>query len=148
MNKKTKILIIDDNMAEVILAQEFCRRDKIICDIDSVLSGNDALDYLGGVGRFEGISPPDIILLDLNMPDYDGKDLLVMIRKIDAAKDIPIIIYSGSESPKDFSETRALGAIHYLVKPISLQKMQDMVTYVPPFQINMADDGTYHLCRA
>lgn len=120
-----QVLIIDDDEDDCdIFADAIGMLDPDI-DCQKVFSAKTALLLL--------TTPeckPDLIFLDLNMHVLDGKKCLAEIRKIDGAKEIPVIIYSTSRRASDVAETRALGAVHFITKPSSLSELCSEISFV------------------
>jgi CheY-like chemotaxis protein len=113
MVKPKSIFLIDDDEDERWLFAEALARTVpgVICT--SASNGQDALDYLSNSQR----AIPDLVLMDLHMPGMDGKMCLAEIKKIQRIKNIPVIVYSTSNYPKDRDETLKLGATDFIIKP-------------------------------
>lgn len=112
MTKNKVLFIVDDDVDDIQLFIEAVNEIDNSMGCSSAKNGEDALTKLQASDKL-----PDIIFLDLNMPKLDGKQCLVKLKKDPRLKDIPVVIYSTSSSPKDMEEMEKLGAIFYLVKP-------------------------------
>nr|WP_280923407.1 response regulator [Rhizobium halophytocola] len=140
------ILLVDDSHYDVVLTKIMLERDKVIANIIAVGDGREALAYLGNLPPFENASKPDLILLDLNMPDINGfKVLKVMVDK-DWLRDIPVIICSGSDSERDLDTARGFGVIDYLVKPIEYARLAPILARIPKLTVNVTDEHHF-ICR-
>ena len=92
-----------------------------------MLNGEEALDYLQRRGIFARAPRPDLILLDLELPKKDGREVLSEIRADERLRDIPVVILTGSTDEADMVHTQMLQVESYLVKPVSLNKFLDVV---------------------
>jgi CheY-like chemotaxis protein len=115
------IFLAEDNPADVYLLKEALgtEADK---DIEMVVAedGEEALDFVCQRGRFAGCEPPDLIVLDLNLPKTDGSDILRCIRESDRLRATPVIVLTSSDSPRDRAAAERLGASCYITKPSDL----------------------------
>jgi CheY-like chemotaxis protein len=127
---KNLILVVEDSDEDF---EVFCR---IMLDLSLELSffrvcdGEDALDYLYQQGSYQDpqLSPrPSIILLDLNLPGTDGRDVIREIKKNQSLKTIPIVVLTTSSSQKDIETCYEFGANSYLMKPMGLKKLKDAI---------------------
>jgi CheY-like chemotaxis protein len=112
-----KIMLVEDNPDDVALTQKILRYNRLDRDLVIAASGIDAVDALERRGK--EARPPDIILLDINLPDISGIDLLTKIKKDPRWKGIPVVMLTGSNIGDDIQRSYDLGAKTYLVKPIS-----------------------------
>ncbi len=113
MSKQVRILLVDDDEDNHTLFIEAVKDVTENLDYACVTSGEEALRIL----KETTLPLPDFIFLDLRMPRMDGKDCLKQIKKIDRAKDIPVIIYTTLRREEDVIETQVLGAAYFLEKP-------------------------------
>ncbi|MBC8166781.1 MAG: response regulator [Bryobacteraceae bacterium] len=116
-----KIFLAEDNPADVYLL-----REALGADADSqielmvVQDGEEALDFVNKRGKYASVPNPDLIVLDLNLPKSDGTDVLKSIRESDEFHDIPVVILTSSDSPRDRAAAEELGADGYITKPSDL----------------------------
>lgn len=132
-----EILLVEDNPGDIELTQEAFLTAHIPTDIQVVRDGDEALDYLYRSIQYEKAKRPDLILLDLNMPGKNGKEVLAIIKKEEALKDIPVIILTSSEAEMDIAKSYELHANAYIVKPSSLQQFQLVVEAVEMFWLSV-----------
>jgi CheY-like chemotaxis protein len=127
---KNLILVVEDSDEDF---EAFCR---VMGEIESDSSfqracdGEDALDYLYQKGSYQDpkFSPrPSIILLDLNLPGTDGRDIIREVKQNKSLKTIPIVVLTTSSSPKDIETCYEFGANSYLMKPMGLKKLKDAI---------------------
>lgn len=119
MSDKFKIMIIDDNPADIILVQEVIKRefgDRV--QIIPLSKGGDAINHLED--ELEASDTPNIILVDINMPKVSGFDVLSHIKEHEELSVIPVIMFSSSESPDDISKSYKLHANAFVTKPVDL----------------------------
>ena len=124
------ILMADDDPEDCLLTKKTLQKARLSNELRFVQDGQELLDYLGRQGKFAdpASSPrPDLILLDLNMPNMAGLDSLWAINLKPALRRIPIVILTASEANLDISESYNLGAYAYLVKPVTFAKLHDAV---------------------
>jgi len=112
------ILLIEDNPGDVRLLQETLRDGKVINQLAAVSDGVEALDFLRRKGRFADAVRPDVILLDLNLPRKDGREVLAEIKGDPELKRIPVVVITSSKSEEDVLRSYNLHANCYVTKPV------------------------------
>jgi CheY-like chemotaxis protein len=117
---KAQIFVAEDNPADVYLIDQALRESALEFHMEVASDGNQALSYLRREGRFADSPPPSLILLDLNLPLYDGGELLDCIRADERLKGVPVVVLTSSDSPKDRRNALSRGADHYIRKPSTL----------------------------
>ena len=123
------LLFVDDDPNDRLLAETACEMARVSFRLKTLESGPAAFRYLSGSGEFaeRGEHPlPDLIFLDLKMPEIDGFQLLQWVRNHDAVRTTPVAIYSASVIPEDFAKAYALGANYFITKPSSLTVLLDI----------------------
>lgn len=133
MNDKIRILLVEDNPADAELTCEKLEASRILHDIFIVKDGVEALDYLRKNGDFAGAFRPDLILLDLNLPRKDGREVLAEIKTDPNLKRIPVIILTSSEAEEDIVRTYDLQANAYVTKPVDLAGFGTIVKAIEGF---------------
>ena len=128
-----QILLVEDNIGDVILAQEAFENIGITDQLIVASNGHEALDILNDLS--ENGSLPHLILMDLNMPIINGLELLDTIRKNDQFKHIPTLLLTTSEAQKDIISAYELGANAFLVKPFNIDEFNEMVKRIVNFWI-------------
>ena len=122
MHELANILLIEDNLDDYEATLRSLKKSEILNPVRWCKGGQDALDYLNKSGRYandDSIRLPNLILLDLNMPGIDGRQLLEHIKKNDTLKRIPVVILTTSSDSKDVERCYATGASTYIQKPVS-----------------------------
>ncbi len=133
-----RILLVEDDEADIMLAQRAFERANIWNKMDVVRSGQEALDYIYNQGNFTDRTKyprPGLILLDLNLPGIDGRDVLDKLHKDSHMKSIPVVIISTSDYERDIEFGRAREVQHYLIKPIQVDNVMETFTAIRSFKI-------------
>lgn len=120
-----RLLLVDDNPADVRLAQEALREKIWNVDLTIAKDGIYALEFLQS--HTETNQYPNLILLDLNMPRKDGRQLLAEIKQDQRLQRIPVVVLSTSGAERDISDSYDLGASAYICKPVDLDNFMDMM---------------------
>jgi CheY-like chemotaxis protein len=116
------ILMIDDNSADIELTREAMADVDLPVRLESVRDGFEALTYLRRQGSYSDRRRPELIFLDLNMPRMDGRETLSMLKSEEDIADIPVIVFSTSESPFDIRESYRNHAAAYVTKPVTIEE--------------------------
>jgi two-component system response regulator len=120
-----EILLVEDNPDDVELTRLAFDEAKIANQLAVVGDGAEALDYLFARGRFADRDPadlPSLVLLDLNLPKIDGREVLQAIRGNDATRALPVVVLTTSTEPFDVEATYALGVNSYIQKPVDFEQ--------------------------
>jgi len=137
MNKGVKILLVEDNEGDIVLTLEALKEAKINNVIQVVKDGEEALQYLRKQERFSNMETPDLILLDINLPKLNGKEVLAEIKKDEDLMIIPVVMLTTSDSEKDILESYQYHANCYITKPVDFQKFMDVVRTIKDFWIDI-----------
>jgi CheY-like chemotaxis protein len=122
------LLVVEDSNEDFRILQRLMRRMAVQNPIHRCTSGDEVLDYLYQEGKnTDGLSRPSVILLDLNLPGIDGRDILEQLKQDKSFKEIPIVIFTTSSNPKDIEFCYQKGANGYLVKPMDAQELQKTI---------------------
>ncbi|MFK7794005.1 MAG: response regulator [Gammaproteobacteria bacterium] len=136
--KRAQILLVEDNPADVLLMQEAFKNSTIVDQMHVVVDGEEALDFLNKQGEFQHAVSPDLILLDLNLPKIDGREVLMELNKDPQLRRIPVIVLSSSKIEKDILESYDNSANCYIVKPIELDKFVKIIETIESFWFGLA----------
>lgn len=131
--RTVRILLVDDNPGDVLLTKEAFRAGKIANAMDVAKDGEQAIAMLRQQGEYKDFQLPDLILLDLNMPKKDGREVLADIKSDPALKAIPVVIMTSSKAESDVVKSYHLHANSYVVKPINLEQFSEVVTSIEEF---------------
>lgn len=131
--RSIEILLVEDNPGDIILTKEAFAEAKIKNNIHIAKDGEEALAYLNNHQGFENAVKPDLILLDLNLPKIDGREVLDNIKSDEHLCHIPVVVLTSSESEQDILETYELHANSYVVKPINLDQFVSVINAIENF---------------
>ncbi len=119
--KLANILLIEDNEGDILLTREAFEESKVKTVIDVARNGQEALDYLYKRGDFTEVKKPDLILLDINIPIFDGHEVLNKIKNDPKLKKIPVIVLTTSSNEKDIENAYENHANSYVRKPLNME---------------------------
>jgi len=131
------ILLIEDNPGDIRLVVESMKESKKPNNISMVKDGVEAMTYLHHEGVYANAVRPDIILLDLNLPMKNGKEVLAEIKKDPDLKRIPVIVFTASSAERDVINSYDLHANCYITKPVSLDKFIEVVKSIEKFWLTV-----------
>ncbi|MFN3664967.1 MAG: response regulator [Sediminibacterium sp.] len=132
-----EILLVEDNEGDIRLTIEAFKEAKIRNLIKVVRDGEEALHYLRREGKFSEVQLPDIILLDINLPKIDGKEVLNAIKNDPILRVIPVIMLTTSSADSDIQESYANHANCYVLKPVDLNKFMDVIRSIEEYWISI-----------
>jgi CheY-like chemotaxis protein len=131
------ILLVEDNEGDIILTLEAFNDVKLKNTVSVVRDGEEAVQYLNQEGNFQGAIPPDFILLDINLPRMDGKEVLAYIKNHDRFKTIPVVMLTTSSSEKDIKDSYNAFANCYITKPVDFEKFIQVIRSIEEFWISI-----------
>ena len=135
--KPIEILLAEDNPGDARLTVEGFKDAKVKNNITVVVDGKEALAYLRQQGPYANVARPDFILLDLNMPKKDGREVLAEIKADENLKCIPVLIFTISSADKDILEAYNLQASAFITKPIDLDEFITVVKSLEEFWLTI-----------
>jgi len=131
--KPCSLLIVEDSNEDFAAMERFLRRSPRVIPIERCTNGEQALAFLFQTGSYVGYSHPSMIILDLNLPGTNGWEVLRRIKENPSLKDIPIVIFTTSNNPKDAQECYEYDVKKYIIKPIDYaqlkQNMQMLIDF-------------------
>jgi two-component system, chemotaxis family, response regulator Rcp1 len=131
------ILLVEDNPGDADLAREALESSKMNNHLHVVGDGEKAMAFLRKEGPYAGMPRPDLILLDLNLPKKDGREVLSEIKSDDHLKRIPVVILTTSQAEEDVLRTYNLHANCYITKPIDLNQFLHVVRSIEAFWLSI-----------
>jgi chemotaxis family two-component system response regulator Rcp1 len=132
-----EILLVEDNLGDARLTREALKEGKVYNSLHWVKDGVEALEFLHKTGRHQGAPRPDIILLDLNLPKKDGREVLQEIKADSDLQRIPVVILTTSKAEEDVLKTYALHANCYVTKPVDLEQFIRVVRSIDNFWLTV-----------
>ena len=135
--RPVEILLVEDNPGDVRLTQEVFKEGKVRNNMSVVRNGEQAMAFLRRENHFADAERPDIILLDLNLPRKDGREVLAEIKADPDLKRIPVVILTTSQAESDLVQSYNLHANCYIVKPVDLENFIEVVKRIEGFWLQI-----------
>ncbi|MGP0089813.1 MAG: response regulator [Xanthobacteraceae bacterium] len=142
MTRPIQVLLVEDNPGDAHLMREALDGSILQIELSVVTDGVQAMAFLNRRGSFAQALRPDLILLDLNLPKKDGRQVLADIKSDSALRSIPVIILTSSDAENDLTNSQALGASHYLVKATDLRSLQGIAHSVEQFWCSVVNPAS------
>ena len=139
-----EILLVEDNPAHADLTREALREGKVNNRLHVAEDGEVALDFLYKRGEYAGVPRPDIILLDLNLPRIDGREVLAELKGDPALRNIPVVVMTTSTTEEDIVKSYELNVNCYITKPVDMDKFIEVVKSIEHFWfsiVSLPSDG-------
>jgi CheY-like chemotaxis protein len=136
-NRPVEILLVEDNPGDERLTREALKEGKVYSNLHWVKDGVDAMEFLRRQGKHASAPRPDIILLDLNLPKKDGREVLQDIKNDPELKRIPVVVLTTSKAEEDVLRTYNLHANCYVTKPVDLEKFIVVVKSIDVFWLTV-----------
>jgi CheY-like chemotaxis protein len=137
MGKPIEILLVEDSPGDVRLTQEVFKESKILNRLSVVMDGVEAMAFLRREGKYATAPSPDLILLDLNLPKKDGREVLAEIKSSEDLKRIPVVVLTISKAEEDILKAYELYANCYITKPIDLDQFVKVVKSIEDFWLTI-----------
>jgi two-component system response regulator len=131
------VLLVEDNEDDVELTIDALRESKLKISLDVVKDGTQAMDYLYGRGKYDEPKRPDLILLDLNLPHKDGREVLAEIKNDKNLRRIPVVVLTISQNEEDVERAYDLHANCYITKPVDFDQFVKVVREVEGFWLTV-----------
>ncbi|MFN7087934.1 MAG: response regulator [Burkholderiales bacterium] len=132
-----EILLVEDNPGDMRLTKEALKEGKVYSNLHWAKDGVEALEFLRREGRFASAPRPDIILLDLNLPRKDGREVLAVIKDDELLRNIPVVVLTTSKAEEDVLKSYALHANCYVTKPVDLEKFIVVIQSIDRFWLTV-----------
>ncbi len=128
-----EVLMMEDDPGDVKLTRESLKQSKLFVNFRTVADGKEGIEYLRKQGRYAGEKTPDLILLDLNMPKMNGRQVLHEIKNDKNLKSIPVVILTTSQAEEDIAKSYSEGANCYIAKPVDFDLFEKVVQKIYDF---------------
>ena len=132
-----EILLVEDNPGDVRLTKEALKDAKVRNNLHVAMDGVEALAMLRRQGKYATVPRPDLILLDLNLPKKNGREVLEEIKREDGLRHIPVVILTTSQAERDVAESYRLHANAYVTKPVDLEQFLKVVGSIEEFWLEI-----------
>ncbi|REK06861.1 MAG: response regulator [Planctomycetota bacterium] len=127
------VLLVEDDPGDVLLTRKTLESEKIFTSLHVVGDGVEALEYLRQGEKYGDAKRPDLILLDLNMPRMDGRELLAVLKADEDLKNIPVVVLTTSSADEDILRSYDLQASCYVTKPVDLDAFKKVIAAIGDF---------------
>jgi CheY-like chemotaxis protein len=131
------ILLVEDDPGDVLMTQEAFEHHKITNPLHVVTDGVAAMEFLRGRGRYADAPRPGLILLDLNLPKMDSREVLAEIKSDESLRSIPVVVLTTSSAEEDILRSYNTYANAYVTKPVDLLRFMDVVRQIEDFFITV-----------
>ena len=135
--RPVEILLVEDNPGDERLTREALKEGKVYNNFHWVKDGVEAMEFLRRQGRYKDAPRPDIVLLDLNLPKKDGREVLQEIKTDEDLKRIPVVVLTTSKAEEDVLRSYQLHANCYITKPVDLEKFIVVVQSIDRFWLTV-----------
>jgi two-component system, chemotaxis family, response regulator Rcp1 len=132
-----EVLLVEDSPGDVRLTREAFKDAKVHINLHVASDGAEAMDFLGREGKHANAPRPDLVLLDLNLPKKDGREVLKEIKESPTLKSIPVVILTTSASDADILRSYRLHANCYITKPVDLEGFLNVVKSIDNFWLSV-----------
>lgn len=131
--RPVEILLVEDSPTDAMFAREALEYSKVCNSLHTVPDGVEAMAFLRREGKYAQAPRPDLILLDLNLPRMDGREVLSNIKQDERLKRIPVVVLTSSKDEADILKAYGLHANCYIVKPVDFEKFAEIVRTIETF---------------
>ena len=131
--RSVEILLVEDDAGDIDLTEEALEESKLKINLNVVRDGVEAIAYLRREGEYANATRPDLILLDLNLPRKDGREVLQEIKNDNKLKHIPVVVLTTSDTDEDILSSYDLGANCYVNKPLGMEEFAQIVRSIEDF---------------
>ena len=132
-----EILLVEDDPGDVLMTTEALADSKVLNNLTVVSNGEEALRYLRQEGEHAGAVRPDLVLLDLNLPRVDGREVLARVKADDRLRTIPVVILTTSEAEEDVLRSYDLHANAYVTKPVDFEAFCGAIRQIDEFFLSV-----------
>jgi two-component system, chemotaxis family, response regulator Rcp1 len=130
---RVEVLFIEDDLGDVELMVSALKRGEISVNLSVVRDGEEGLAYLKNKEPYPHVKRPELIILDLNLPRMDGREVLKAVKRDESLKSIPIVVLTTSDSESDIKEAYRLGANCFVTKPVELREFTKVASVIESF---------------
>ncbi len=135
--RPVEILLVEDNPGDIRLTREAFKEAKMRNNLHAVGDGVEAMEFLRREGEYASAPRPDLILLDLNLPRKDGREVLAEVKEDPELRRIPVVILTTSKAEEDIARTYDLHANCYITKPVGFEQFMDIVKHIEEFWLTV-----------
>ncbi|MDM8085816.1 response regulator [Cellulomonas cellasea] len=136
-HKDIDVLLVEDDPGDVLMTREAFADNKVTNRLSVVSDGVSALEYLRKEGEYANATTPDLILLDLNLPRMDGREVLHALKQDEQLRSIPVVVLTTSEAEEDIVRSYSLHANAYVTKPVDFDRFIEVVRQIDEFFVTV-----------
>ncbi len=137
LNKPIEVLLIEDSSDDIFLMKEVLQDAKMHINLHVAENGEKGLDFVYKKNEFKNAPSPDLILLDLNLPKIDGREVLEKLKSDKKYKTIPVVVLTTSQSDEDINKAYLNNANSYITKPVDLNQFMKVVKTIEDFWLTI-----------
>lgn len=146
-NGSIQVLLVEDNPGDVRLTKEALKEGKLLNELTVVGDGVEALSFLRKEGKYADALQPELILLDLNLPKKDGREVLAEIKADPRLRRIPVVVLTTSSAEEDILKIYDLHANCYITKPVDLEQFMRVVKSIEDFWVSVVKLPSYEATK-
>ena len=146
-NGSIQVLLVEDNPGDVRLTKEALKEGKLLNQLTVVGDGVEALSFLRKEGKYADALQPELILLDLNLPKKDGREVLAEIKADPKLRRIPVVVLTTSSAEEDILKIYDLHANCYITKPVDLEQFMGVVKSIEDFWVSVVKLPSYEAIK-
>jgi CheY-like chemotaxis protein len=135
--KVIDVLLVEDDPGDVLMTREAFADHKVKNNLHVVDNGVDAMAFLRRDGEYADAPTPDLVLLDLNLPKMDGREVLGLIKEDESLRSIPVVVLTTSEAEEDVLKSYQLHANAYVTKPVDFERFLEVVRQIDEFFVTV-----------
>ncbi|HWF22418.1 MAG TPA: response regulator [Acidimicrobiales bacterium] len=132
-----EVLLVEDDPGDVLITREALVGSKLVHNLHVVDNGERAVDFLRRQGDYHDVPRPDLILLDLNLPRLDGREVLARIKADESLRQIPVVVLTTSDAEEDVLRSYDLHANAYVTKPVEFEAFITVVRQIDDFFLSV-----------
>ncbi len=132
-----QVLLVEDDAGDVLMTREALAGSKLVHNLHVVDNGELAVDFLTNQGQYQDAPRPDIILLDLNLPRLDGREVLARVKADESLRQIPVVVLTTSDAEEDVLRSYDLHANAYVTKPVEFEAFIAVVRQIDDFFLSV-----------
>ena len=136
-SKPIEILLVEDDPGDVLMTREALAESKVLNALHVASDGEEALRFLRREGTFEDAPRPDLVLLDLNLPRVDGREVLQQVKSDPELRRIPVVVLTTSQAEEDILRSYDLHANAFISKPVDFDRFVDVIRQIDDFYISI-----------
>ena len=136
-HKTIDVLLVEDDPGDVLMTREAFAENKVANRLTVVSDGVSAMSFLRKEGEYTDVPTPDLVLLDLNLPRMDGREVLSAMKSDESLRSIPVVVLTTSEAEEDVLRSYSLHANAYVTKPVDFERFIDVVRQIDDFFVSV-----------